>query len=182
MERACITGMTGYKDNGCSVNVQGEQQKKLDVITNDVLKNALRFTGRLSVLASEEEDVPVNVDNSDVYKHKRHTDVVVEEGNKVRAWMLGLTLPPPFQRDLILTHVYTSILRKTKQYVAVFDPLDGSSNVDASIPVGTIFGMCVPCSYLMHLYLSVLLFESFEAQPLDRSVDSSGVLRVNRQL
>ncbi len=27
------------------------------------------------------------------------------------------------------------------QYVAVFDPLDGSSNVDASIPVGTIFGI-----------------------------------------
>ena len=27
--------------------------------------------------------------------------------------------------------------------MAVFDPLDGSSNVDASIPVGTIFGMCV---------------------------------------
>ena len=41
------------------VNVQGEDQKKLDVITNDLLKRALRFTGRLGVLASEEEDVPV---------------------------------------------------------------------------------------------------------------------------
>lgn len=63
---------------------QGEQQKKLDVITNDVLKNALRFTGRLSVLASEEEDEPVTLQNSDLYKHKRRSDVVVEEGNKVR--------------------------------------------------------------------------------------------------
>jgi hypothetical protein len=41
------------------VNIQGEDQKKLDVITNDVLKRALRFTGRLGVLASEEEDKPV---------------------------------------------------------------------------------------------------------------------------
>ena len=43
------------------VNVQGEDQKKLDVITNDLLKRALRFTGKLGVLASEEEDEPVSV-------------------------------------------------------------------------------------------------------------------------
>ena len=43
------------------VNVQGEDQKKLDVITNELLKRALRFTGRLGVLASEEEDEPVSV-------------------------------------------------------------------------------------------------------------------------
>lgn len=43
------------------VNIQGEDQKKLDVITNDLLKRALRFTGRLGVLASEEEDVPVRL-------------------------------------------------------------------------------------------------------------------------
>jgi len=46
------------------VNVQGEDQKKLDVITNDLLKRALRFTGRLGVLASEEEDVPVSTQTS----------------------------------------------------------------------------------------------------------------------
>ena len=45
------------------VNIQGEDQKKLDVITNDVLKRALRFTGKLGVLASEEEDTPVSVIN-----------------------------------------------------------------------------------------------------------------------
>jgi fructose-1,6-bisphosphatase I len=43
------------------INVQGEDQKKLDVITNDLLKRALRFTGRIGVLASEEEDVPVSI-------------------------------------------------------------------------------------------------------------------------
>jgi len=42
------------------VNVQGEDQKKLDVITNDLLKRALRFTGKLGILASEEEDTPVS--------------------------------------------------------------------------------------------------------------------------
>jgi fructose-1,6-bisphosphatase I len=31
----------------------------LDVITNDALKKALKFTGRMGVLASEEEDTPV---------------------------------------------------------------------------------------------------------------------------
>jgi fructose-1,6-bisphosphatase I len=68
------------------INIQGEDQKKLDVITNDLLKRALRFTGRLGVLASEEED-------------------------------------------------------DTDRYVAVFDPLDGSSNIDAGIPTGTIIGI-----------------------------------------
>ena len=42
------------------VNIQGEDQKKLDVITNEVLKRALRFTGKIGVLASEEEDTPVS--------------------------------------------------------------------------------------------------------------------------
>jgi fructose-1,6-bisphosphatase I len=85
-----------------AVNVQGEDQKKLDVITNDVLKRAMRFTGRLGVLASEEEDVPVGLEEG------RSEDLVVEE---------------------------------TQKYVAVFDPLDGSSNVDAGIPTGTIIGI-----------------------------------------
>ena len=35
--------------------------QKLDVLTNEVLKRALRFTGRLGVLASEEEESPVSI-------------------------------------------------------------------------------------------------------------------------
>jgi fructose-1,6-bisphosphatase I len=87
------------------VNVQGEDQKKLDVITNDLLKRALRFTGRLGVLASEEEDVPVDLIGNDKSDSR---DILIEEGER---------------------------------YVAVFDPLDGSSNVDAGIPTGTIIGI-----------------------------------------
>lgn len=83
------------------VNVQGEDQKKLDVITNDVLKRALRHTGKVGVVASEEEDTPMNVATE-------KKDVIYDEGSS---------------------------------YVTVFDPLDGSSNVDAGIPTGTIFGI-----------------------------------------
>ena len=58
----------------------------------------IQFTGRLTVLASEEEDGPVTMEDRErIYADKRDSDVVVEEGNK---------------------------------YVACFDPLDGSSNVD----------------------------------------------------
>ena len=46
VDRACITGMTGYEGGGGSINIQGEEQKKLDVITNDVLSKNLRFTGQ----------------------------------------------------------------------------------------------------------------------------------------
>jgi len=107
VKRSAIDGMTGLQAGGGAVNVQGEEQKKLDVITNDVLKRALKFTGRMGVIASEEEDVPVQVDNA--MDESYGNDVLVEESGG--------------------------------KYISVFDPLDGSSNVDAGIPVGTIFGI-----------------------------------------
>merc|ERR1719324_508287 len=92
--RAGIQDLTGLESGGGSVNVQGEEQKKLDVISNTVMKNALRFSGKVGVVGSEEEDAPV----------------LIEETTSGR-------------------------------YVAVFDPLDGSSNIDAAISTGTIFGI-----------------------------------------
>lgn len=94
VQRAGISNLTGLESGGGSVNIQGEEQKKLDVLSNDVLKTALRYSGKMGVIASEEEDEPVMVDE-------------VYSGN----------------------------------YVAVFDPLDGSSNIDAGIATGTIFGI-----------------------------------------
>ena len=82
-----------------SVNVQGEDQKKLDVIANRIMKNALCCSGNLHIVASEEEDEPClcsNVVNNAAF---------------------------------------------TGEYAAVFDPLDGSSNVDSGLPTGTIFGV-----------------------------------------
>lgn len=64
--------------------VQGEEQKKLDVISNDIFCNVLRMSGRTGVIASEEEATPVAVEET-------------TSGN----------------------------------YIVVFDPLDGSSNIDA---------------------------------------------------
>jgi len=84
--------------------VQGEDQKKLDVISNDILKRALRFTGRLGVLASEEEDTPVDI----MPENAKRQEIIIDD---------------------------------TEKYVAVFDPLDGSSNVDAGCPTGTIIGI-----------------------------------------
>lgn len=67
---------------------QGEEQKKLDVISNDIFCNCLRMSGRTGVIASEEEATPVAVEETD-------------SGN----------------------------------YIVVFDPLDGSSNIDAGAGV-----------------------------------------------
>jgi fructose-1,6-bisphosphatase I len=90
--------LDGYNGIG-TVNIQGEDQKKLDVIANRIMKTALCCSGQLSVVASEEED--------DVCVCSTVTDNVAFDGN----------------------------------YAAVFDPLDGSSNVDVGLPTGTIFGV-----------------------------------------
>ncbi|MBO9661573.1 class 1 fructose-bisphosphatase [Dokdonella sp.] len=76
-------------------NVQGETQKKLDVVSNELLLEANEWGGHLAALASEEMDDP-------------H--------------------PIP--------HRYPK-----GEYLLVFDPLDGSSNIDVNISVGTIFSV-----------------------------------------
>ncbi|OBX82265.1 fructose-bisphosphatase [Moraxella atlantae] len=73
-------------------NVQGEEQKKLDVIANDLLMDALTQNTACAGVASEEMD------------------------NAVAANAGGALL-------------------------ALFDPLDGSSNIDINMPVGTIFSI-----------------------------------------
>jgi len=92
--RAGISNLTGLAGEE---NVQGEAQKKLDVVSNTVFSNCLRSTGRTGIIASEEEEFPVFVEET-------------FSGN----------------------------------YVVVFDPLDGSSNIDAGISVGSIFGAYLP--------------------------------------
>jgi len=94
VNRASLVGATGLAGEQ---NVQGEDQKKLDVISNDIFNDCLRNSGRTGYLASEEEDVPIAVEET-------------YGGN----------------------------------YVVCFDPLDGSSNIDAGISVGSIFGVFEP--------------------------------------
>ena len=44
--------------------LQGEDQKKLDIVSNEVFCNALRNSGKTGVIASEEEDFPVAVEET----------------------------------------------------------------------------------------------------------------------
>ncbi|KAL3144426.1 hypothetical protein ABBQ32_004172 [Trebouxia sp. C0010 RCD-2024] len=94
VNRAGISNLTGAAGEQ---NFSGEDQKKLDVVSNEVFSNCLRASGRTGVIASEEEDEPVAVEET-------------YSGN----------------------------------YVVVFDPLDGSSNIDAGISTGSIFGVYAP--------------------------------------
>ncbi|MBI2382710.1 MAG: class 1 fructose-bisphosphatase [Gammaproteobacteria bacterium] len=87
--------LDGVLGNAGTDNVQGEAQKKLDVLSNEILLEANEWGGHLAGLASEEMDGP-------------HT------------------IPTEYPRG---------------GYLLVFDPLDGSSNIDVNISVGTIFSV-----------------------------------------
>lgn len=85
----------GVLGNAGTDNVQGEAQKKLDVLSNDILLEANEWGGHLAALASEEMDDP-------------HL------------------IPQQYPKG---------------GYLLLFDPLDGSSNIDVNISVGTIFSV-----------------------------------------
>jgi fructose-1,6-bisphosphatase I len=87
--------LVGVLGSAGSENVQGEVQKKLDIITNDIMVNTLNWTGHLAGMASEEID--------DIIK-----------------------IPEHYPKG---------------KYLVVFDPLDGSSNIDVNLAVGTIFSI-----------------------------------------
>ncbi len=78
-----------------SDNVQGEAQKKLDVLSNEILLEANEWGGHLAAMASEEMDLPHLVPNR------------FPKGG----------------------------------YLLMFDPLDGSSNIDVNVSIGTIFSV-----------------------------------------
>ena len=90
--KGALGGVLGDAGTG---NVQGEAQKKLDVIANDVLLEANAWGGHLAGLASEEMD------------HSQPIPDVYPRGN----------------------------------YLLLFDPLDGSSNIDVNVSIGTIFSV-----------------------------------------
>lgn len=92
VNRGDLIGVLGNAD---SENVQGEVQKKLDIITNDIMIEALEWTGHLAGMASEENDELI-------------------------------AIPKQYPRG---------------KYLALFDPLDGSSNIDVNLTVGTIFSI-----------------------------------------
>ncbi|QEW05579.1 class 1 fructose-bisphosphatase [Nitrincola iocasae] len=84
-----LAGVLGISDN---TNIQGETQKKLDIISNEILKKVLLDNPLVRGVASEEED---------------HAVFGNPEG----------------------------------RFLVTFDPLDGSSNIDINVSVGTIFSV-----------------------------------------
>jgi fructose-1,6-bisphosphatase I len=78
-----------------SENVQGEVQKKLDVIANEILVDANEWGGHLAAMASEEMET--------LY-----------------------AIPNRYPKG---------------EYLLLFDPLDGSSNIDVNVSIGTIFSV-----------------------------------------
>jgi fructose-1,6-bisphosphatase I len=76
-------------------NMSGEKQQKLDVIANDTMKQILAWSGRICVMASEEDEEPVPIDNPN----------------------------------------------SPGKYALLHDPLDGSSNIDVNVSIGTIFSI-----------------------------------------
>ncbi len=85
----------GVLGSAQSENVQGEMQKKLDIIANEVLIEANEWGGHLAAMASEEMD--------SIY-----------------------VVPNRYPQG---------------EYLLLFDPLDGSSNIDVNVSIGTIFSV-----------------------------------------
>lgn len=92
VNRSAVNDLLG---NLSSENVQGEVQKKLDVISNDILLNASAWVGHVAALASEEMETIHRIPKE-----------------------------------------YTA-----GEYLLVYDPIDGSGNLDVNGVVGTIFSV-----------------------------------------
>jgi fructose-1,6-bisphosphatase I len=89
-------GLVDILGDAGSVNVQGEDVKKLDVFANDQFTGVLQHGISCAGIASEELDDYVAFDDS---------------------------------------------VSKNSKYVCLFDPLDGSGNIDVNVSIGTIFGI-----------------------------------------
>ncbi len=92
IRRAGLVNILGSAE---AVNVQGEEQQKLDLYANQAIKDTFNHTGRVCMMASEEDEGPIPI-------------------------------PPDYPAG---------------KYVVLYDPLDGSSNIDVNAAVGTIFSI-----------------------------------------
>lgn len=93
INKAGLADINGYFGE---TNIQGEEQKKLDVFANNHFIAALKHGGMVCAIASEENE------------------------------------------DLI---TYENALSQRGKYVVAMDPLDGSSNIEVNVPIGTIFSI-----------------------------------------
>lgn len=94
-------------------NLRMNSMKRLDQLSTNVLRNALRFTGKLQMVK------PAKDDNTG----KDGFELDADDG------------PAEHQPGVLIASALDS------KYVAYFDPLDGSGNADATICTGTVFGI-----------------------------------------
>lgn len=97
--------------NLAEMNVQGEVQQQLDVLCNTLMLRAFCGASNNAVCAVASEEEPLPRSCADVMGYDTTS-----------------------YSDL--SNVFQS-----GEYVAVFDPIDGSKNIDSSLPVGTVFGI-----------------------------------------
>jgi fructose-1,6-bisphosphatase I / sedoheptulose-1,7-bisphosphatase len=95
MSRELVAASHGHAPTQSQVNVQGELQKPLDVISNEIFLRTSEWSGHLAGMGSEEMELPYQI-------------------------------PAEYSRG---------------KYLLVFDPLDGSGNIDVNVSVGSIFSI-----------------------------------------
>jgi fructose-1,6-bisphosphatase I len=115
VNHGALVGVLGSAE---SENIQGETQKKLDILTNEVFIKSNEWAGHLAAMASEEMDTIYDI-------------------------------PAKYPRG---------------KYLLTFDPLDGSSNIDVNVSVGTIF--------------SILRIQGGNAVPSERDFLQAGTQQV----
>ena len=93
VNKAGLANILGYEGN---TNIQGEDQKKLDVFANKEFTKALKHGGQCAAIISEEDEEVVIFDNETSKKGK---------------------------------------------YIIAIDPLDGSSNIEVNVSIGTVFAI-----------------------------------------
>ncbi|MGY5801574.1 class 1 fructose-bisphosphatase [Rhizobium sp. LEGMi12c] len=89
LRSSSLSGLTGATD---AINIQGETQKPLDILSNEIMLEACRKSPAVAFAVSEELDAEV-------------------------------------------------LIHPAGEYAMIFDPLDGSSNLDVNVTVGTIFSI-----------------------------------------
>ena len=89
-------GLVDILGESGEINVQGEEQKKLDLFADNVYINALRSSGEVCGIVTEENEEIITFDDN---------------------------------------------LSRDAKYIFLMDPLDGSSNIDVNVSVGTIFSI-----------------------------------------